>query len=81
MIEPLTGHDVWGVTLGGTPGVIGTAEPDNREIVEKINEIIEVLNKLTEPKEQANEQNTPDDGKNTCKESRCSTGSVWPSAE
>lgn len=81
MIQPLTGHDVWGTTLGGTPGVIGTCAPDNQEIVDKVNEIIDVLNKLLEPKEQLNEQNTPDVRKNTCEESRCTTGSLWPSAE
>ena len=77
MIQPLIPHDV----MDSTGTVYGVMQPEHWEIVEKINEIIEVLNKLTEPKEQTNEQNTPNAGKNTCKESRCSTGSVWPSAE
>lgn len=80
MIDKLSWHDVWG-NLGGITGVIGSEAPHNDEIVEKVNEIIEVLNKLLEPKEQSNEQNTPNDGENTCKESRCTTGSLWPSAE
>jgi len=77
MIEPLCPHNV----VDSAGAVYGVIQPDNHEIVEKVNKIIEVLNKLLEPKEQTNEQNTPNVGKNTCKESRCSTGSVWPSAE
>lgn len=66
---------------GYVEGVIATRAPNDAEITDKINEIIEVLNKLTEPKEQTNEQNTPDVGQNTCQESRSTTGSIWPSAE
>ena len=81
MIKPLTWHSVYGSSTSELECTIVTEAPNNIEIVEKINEIIEVLNKLTEFKEQTNEQNTPNDGKNTCKESRSTTGSVWPSAE
>lgn len=77
MIQPLYPHNI----VDHTGAVYGVRQPDNQEIVEKINEIIEVLNKLIEPKEQINEQNIADAGKNSCKESRCTTGSVWPSAE
>ena len=79
MIQPLSGHDVWGSTLSGTPGVIGVRTPDNEEIVEKVNEIIKELNKLLEGvndgKDTSNAEEDP------CKESRCSTGSVWVDSE
>ena len=75
MIEPLNGHPV-----KGTSG-IEMSVMSMHEVVEKVNKIIEVLNKLTELKEQPNEQNTSNDGKNPCKESRSTTGSVWPSVE
>ena len=80
MIQPLTWHEVWRNILG-VEGIVGTEAPNNQEITDKVNEIIEVLNKLLEPKERLNEQKTSNAGKNTCEESRCTTGSVWPSVE
>ena len=80
MIDKLSWRNVWG-NNGVVEGYVATRAPNNAELTEKVNEIIDVLNKLLEPKEQTNEQKTPNVGKDPCQESRSTTGSIWPSAE